>query len=169
MRRWCQGDQSAPRCRRGRCSSAVIVWLVLSVGYVPALYGQPASAANQRVAPYVAPSSAPPPALPSSATERVLELSLENAIRLALQNNLDIERGRLDPQIAHTQVERARAVFDPSVALTASLSHTKPLPQNQTLEFDRQTDTVTGVSIIRPFSKDVAVTPGSKQQSVTGG
>ena len=169
MRRWWQSDQSAPGCRRGRCSSATLVWLILSVGYVPALYGQPASAANQRVAPYVAPSSSPPPALPSSATERVLELSLENAIRLALQNNLDIERGRLDPQIAHTQVERARAVFDPSVALTASLSQTKTLPQNQTLEFDPQTGTVTGVSIVRPFSKDVAVTPGFKQQIVTGG
>src|SRR5574341_1627088 len=147
MRRWWYGDQSAPGCRRGRCSTVTLVWLILSVGHVPALYGQPAAAANQRPAPYVAPASAPP-ALPASATERVLALSLENAIRLALQNNLDIERGRLDPQIAHTQVERARAVFDPSVALTASLSQTKTLPQSQTLEFDRQTGAVTGVSIV---------------------
>ena len=64
-----------------------------------------------------APAVSPPPALPLSATERVLELSLEQAIQLALQNNLEIERGRLDPQVAHAQVEQERAVFDPSVGL----------------------------------------------------
>ena len=169
MRHWSEGHQSSPRCRGGWWGRAIIVWLVLSTGYVPALYGLPASAARQRLAQHVAPSGSPPPALPSSATERVLALSLEDAIRLALQNNLDIERGRLDPQVAHTQVERARAVFDPSVALTASLSQTKTLPQNQTLQFDPQTGAVTGVSIVRPFSKDAAVTPSFKQQIVTGG
>src|SRR5439155_18483800 len=80
----------------------------------------------------------------------------------------DIERGRFDPQVAHTQVEQARAIFDPSVGLTTSLGQTKTLPQNQTLEFDPQTGAVTGVSITRPFSKDVAVTPSFKQQIVTG-
>jgi outer membrane protein TolC len=55
------------------------------------------------------------------------------------------------------------------VALTTSLSQTKTLPQNQTLQFDPQTGDETGVSIVRPFSKDVAVTPGFKQQIITGG
>jgi outer membrane protein TolC len=99
----------------------------------------------------------------------MLELSLSQAIQLALQNNLDIERGRFDPQIAHTQVEQARAVFTPSVGLTASLSQTKTLPQSQTLAFDPQTGTGTGVSITQPFSKDVSVAPSFKQQIVTGG
>jgi outer membrane protein TolC len=116
-----------------------------------------------------APAVAPPPALPLSATERVLELSLEQAIQLALQNNLDVERGRIDPQVAHTQVEQERAVFDPSAGLTASLSQTKTLPQTATLEFDPQTGAVIGRSITRPFSKAVAVTPSFKQQIVTGG
>src|SRR5919199_2268109 len=103
-----------PKCRMGCWGRVIITCLVLSVGYVPALYSRPASAAHQRFAQ----QAAPPPALPASATERVLVLSLEDAIRLALQNNLDIERGRLDPQVAHTQVERARAVFDPTAELT---------------------------------------------------
>jgi len=102
-------------------------------------------------------------------TERVLALSLENAIQLALQNNLDIERGRLDPQVQHTLVEQARAVFDPTVELTANLSQTKTLPQNKTAVFDPDTGLPTGAFVItRPFSKDVAVTPGFKQQIVTG-
>jgi outer membrane protein TolC len=99
----------------------------------------------------------------------VLELSLEQAIQLALQNNLDIERGRLDPQVAHTQVEQERAVFDPTAGLTASLAQTKTLPQTATLEFDPQTGAVIGRSITRPFSKAVAVAPSFKQQIVTGG
>jgi len=136
---------------------------------MPARDSESASRTHQRLAQQSAPAVSPPPALPLSVTERVLALSLEQAIQLALQNNLDIERGRFDPQIAHTQVEQARAVYDPSVGLTSSLSQTKSLPQNQTLEFDPQTGAVTGVSITRPFSKDVSVAPSFKQQIVTGG
>ena len=98
---------------------------------MPARDSESASRTQQRLAQQSAPAVSPPPALPLSATERVFELSLEQAIQLALQNNLDIERGRLDPQVAHTQVEQARAVFDPSVGLTANISQTKTLPQNR--------------------------------------
>jgi outer membrane protein TolC len=135
---------------------------------MPARNSESASRTHQRVAQQSAPAVSPPPALPLSVTERVLELSLAQAIQFALQNNLDIERGRFDPQVAHTQTEQARAVYDPSVGLTASLSQTKPLPQNKTLEFDPQTGAVIGASITRQFSKDVSVAPSFKQQIVTG-
>ena len=103
-----------------------------------------------------------------SATERVLALSLEQAIQLALQNNLDIERGRFDPQVAHTQVEQARAVFDPSVGLDGKpISDQNPAAKPDR-EFDQQTGAVIGRSITRPFSKDVSVAPSFKQQIVTG-
>ncbi len=59
-------------------------------------------------------------------------------------------------------------MFDPSVALTMSLSQTKTLPQDQTLQFDLQTGAVTGVSIVRSFYKNAAVIPGFKQKIVTG-
>src|SRR5437763_13943645 len=132
MEYWCEGDQSSPRCRGDWWGSAVIVWLILSVGYVPALYGRPASAAHQRVAQQVAPSTSPPPALPVSATERVLALSLEDAIRLALQNKLDVEGGRLDPQVMHTQVQRAGAAFALSVGLITRLTQPKTLTKHDT-------------------------------------
>jgi outer membrane protein TolC len=166
----CWWEDAHRSCKRQRLwwRRGVVVWCVLSVCCVPVLYSAPASRARQRLAQQSAPAGSPPPALPASVTERVLALSLENAIQLALQNNLDIERGRLDPQVQHTLVEQARAVFDPTVELTASLSQTKTLPQNQTIEFDPQTGAVTGRSITRPFSKDIAVTPGFKQQIVTG-
>jgi outer membrane protein TolC len=136
---------------------------------MPARDSAAAARPQKRVAQQQAPAGAPPPALPGSATERVLALSLAQATHLALQQNLDIERGRFDPQVAHTQVEQARAVYDPSVGLTASVSQTKTLPQTGTLDFDPLTGAVTGRSITRPFSKDVAVAPSFKQQIVTGG
>lgn len=168
MRRWWRNHPGIFGAQRHWGKNSLIVWCVLSVCYVPARSSESASRSPKRVAQQSVPAAPPPPALPSSATERVLALSLEHAIQLALQNNLDIERGRFDPQVAHTQVEQARAVFDPAVGLTASLSQTKTLPQNQTLEFDPQTGAVTGASITRPFSKDVAVAPSFKQQIVTG-
>src|SRR5215470_1761846 len=150
-------DPSLCRHQRGWWRSGIIVWCVLSVCYVPARYSEPASRPPPRLAQQSAPAVPPPPALPLTATERVLELSLEQAIHLALQNNLDVERGRLDPPVAHAQVEQARAVFDPVAGLTASLAQTKTAPQTATLDFDAS-GAVIGKSILRPFSKDVAVT-----------
>jgi outer membrane protein TolC len=106
--------------------------------------------------------------MPLSATERVLELSLEDAVRLALQNNLDVERARFSPQIARTEIEKARAAFDPIIGLEASISQTKVLPENQTINFDPETG-VQELTIIRPFSKRGELTPNLKQKIITGG
>ena len=167
MQRWRRDNPSIFKHQRRWWGSGIVVWCLLCMCYMPARDSESASRTHQRVAQQSAPAVAPPPALPVSATERVLELSLEQAIQFALQNNLDIERGRFDPQVAHTQTEQARAVYDPSVGLTASLSQTKTLPQNRTVNIDQQTG-ATSVSITRPFSKDVSVAPSFKQQIVTG-
>jgi len=166
---WQGDDSSIFRHQRRWWRSGVVVWCLLCMCYMPARNSESASRTHQRVAQKNAPAVSPPPALPLSVTERALELSLAQAIQFALQNNLDIERGRFDPQVAHTQTEQARAVYDPSVGLTASLSQTKTLPQTGTLDFDPVTGAVIGRSITRPFSKDVAVAPSFKQQIVTGG
>jgi outer membrane protein TolC len=168
VQHWQGDDPSIFRHQKRWLGSGVVVWCLLSMCYMPARDSESASRTRQRVAQQSAPAGSPPPALPLSVTERVLALSLAQAIQFALQNNLDIERGRFDPQVAHTQTEQARAVYDPSVGLTASLSQTKPLPQNKTLEFDPQTGAVIGATITRPFAKDVSVAPSFKQQIVTG-
>ncbi|MGE3538916.1 MAG: TolC family protein [Candidatus Tectimicrobiota bacterium] len=107
--------------------------------------------------------------LPHSATEREVRLSLEEAVRLALQNNLDIERERLSPQAARTLVEQARAVFDPSLGLTASIGQTKTLPQSQSLQFDENGNVLGQPIVIRPFDKVAEVTPSFKQRIALGG
>jgi outer membrane protein TolC len=167
MQHWQEDDPSIFRRQRRWWGSGIVIWYVLSVCYVLARDSESASRPRQQLAQQSGPAVSPPPVLSLSATERVLELSLAQAIQFALQNNLDIERGRYDPQVAQTQTEQARAVFDPSVGLTTSLSQLKTLPQNKTVNIDQETGQ-TSVSITRPFSKDVSVAPSFKQQIVTG-
>ena len=68
---------------------------------------------------------------PTAMGERVLELTLEDAIQLALQNSLAIERERFGPLIALTEVDRARVEFDPKVGAEANVSRTQNLNLNQ--------------------------------------
>jgi outer membrane protein TolC len=53
-----------------------------------------------------------PPALPSSA-EKPIELSVEQAVMLALRNNLDLEVQQLSPVIVGTFEQIERGTFDP--------------------------------------------------------
>ncbi len=159
----CGADpESANRKRRPWCGG-VLLLLMSSVLTGQLLHAQMSSSTQQPTAQQDPPPVQPPVDLPQDATERVLELSLEDAIRLALQNNLDIERERFGPQIARTEVEEERAAFDPVIGLEATLSQTKVLP---TTEFAAQG----GVFVPRePFMKDERVAPFLKQNIVTGG
>ncbi|MDM7923903.1 MAG: TolC family protein, partial [Pyrinomonadaceae bacterium] len=82
------------------------------------------------VPPSVLPSDPPPvapdfraPMRPLPGSERVgvdvanqISLSLEDAIRRALQNNNDIEASRNSVEIAEFNLRAARGVFDPQIA-----------------------------------------------------
>ena len=153
-------------------------WRVSVIGMVIVLLSSVAlSAARQpqerprRIAQTASPPSSPPRATPPAATvdERVLELSLADAVHLAVQNNLDIERERYGPRIAHTDVLRERAAFDPAVGLETSISQTKVLPEDRILLFDETTGNVIGDRILFPFEKRGEVTPLFKQKIITGG
>jgi outer membrane protein TolC len=126
---------------------------------------------SHRIAQAASPPSAPPRDNPPPARvdERLLELSLADAVQLAVQNNLDIERERYGPRIAHTDVLREHAAFDPVVGLDASISQTKVLPESRILNFDPTTGEVIGERTLLPFSKDGEVTPLFKQKIITGG
>jgi outer membrane protein TolC len=118
---------------------------------------------GQPQAPSVEGTSRTPAALPLSANERVLELSLLDAIRLTVQYNLDIDRERVGPQIAHTDVEKARAGYDPALGVNASIANTKFLPEREFLN-------AAGVFVPqRPFSANAELTPLLKQKIITGG
>ena len=158
------GKRQGSRHHRGEhlWLAGVATLLLLGILALRPLYGQAPTTQEQM------PPDAPP-AMPLAATERVLELSLEYAIRLALQNNLAIERERFTPSIARTEVAKARSTFDPVAGLDANLGQTKNLPVNRTLQFDPVTGLVVGERIITQFSKHGEVTPSFTQKVITGG
>jgi outer membrane protein TolC len=134
-------------------------WLCLLAGvwFAPLVHSQAASTSSQPQA-----ESSQPPAPSAPTAQRVLELSLEDAIRLALQNNLDIERERYTPRIQHTEVGKARAEFDPSIGAEGTVGETHLLPET---EFNN------GMGEFVPLQRKIAtgeLTPFFKQKIVTG-
>jgi HAE1 family hydrophobic/amphiphilic exporter-1 len=62
---------------------------------------------------------------PASPDAPLLRLTLDDAVRMGLENNLDLKVDRLDPQIAGERVGQAASAFLP--ALTSSLTRTSAL------------------------------------------
>ena len=59
------------------------------------------------------------PASPQTRRRRAVDapLTVDEAVRMALDNNLDLAADRLDPQIGDTQVAAAAAAFRPTVSI----------------------------------------------------
>lgn len=106
------------RFGRRSCRLGIALFLVGVLLPAGALYGQEAEMSAAEDA---------PPAM----GERVLELTLEDAIQLALQNSLAIERERFGPLIALTDTDRAKVEFDPKVGAEVNVSQTQNLQMNQ--------------------------------------
>ena len=116
--------------RFGRRACRLGIALLLIGAFLPAgaLYGQ------EETQPDAAGQEAEMPAAedaPPALGERVLELTLEDAIQLALQNSLAIERERFGPLIALTDTDRAKVEFDPKVGAEVNVSQTQNLQMNQ--------------------------------------
>ena len=79
-------------------------------------------AAAQTVPPVSPQAGAPPPS--------PLRLSLDDAVRMGLENNLDLRVDRLDPQIAAERVGQARAAFTPSLTALFSRNSNLAPPSN---------------------------------------
>ena len=103
--------------RRRVCRLGIVLLLIGLLLPASALYGQDETQ----------PDAAGQEAAPAVVGERVLELTLEDAIQLALQNSLAIERERFGPLIALTETDRAKVDFDPRVGAEVSASETQNL------------------------------------------
>ena len=87
-------------------SRIVPVWLLLgNLLTVPALAQAPAGTAS---------------ATQPTAQGVVRKLSIDDAVRLALEQNLDIQVDRLNPQISDLDIAQARTAWTPSVSATLS-------------------------------------------------
>lgn len=153
--------------RPGFFRGTVFVLVVSGVLAGQPLYGQNAALSQPRTAPKDLPTLTQPPVMTSATGEQFMDLTLEETIRLGLQQNLNIKRERLSPHIASTIVEQARSDFDPIAALAANLSETKVLPVNQTQTVDPNTGEVETNSI-ELTSRDGEVTPRLQQKVLVG-
>ena len=89
---------------------------------------------------------------------RVLELTLEDAIQLALQNSLAIERERFGPLIALVDTDRAKVEFDPKVGAELTTSETQELRTNQNPMFHPILDSR---SMLSAYLRHTIVTGGN--------
>ena len=72
-------------------------------------------------------AQAPPPPPTSGADGPILRLTADEAVRMALENNLGIQAERLGPEISTLAIAQARAAYAPSLQSTSSTrSSTQP-------------------------------------------
>jgi outer membrane protein TolC len=116
--------------RYGRRACRLGIVLLLIVALLPAgvLYGQEEMQQDAVGQEIELPSAGD---APLAMGERVLQLTLEDAIQLALQNSLAIERERFGPLIALTDIDRAKVEFDPKVGAEVNVSETQNLRTSQ--------------------------------------
>ncbi len=75
--------------------------------------------------PYVAPSPAPRPA--ANVPGPVLELTLDDAVRRTLENNVDIAVERFNPEAAVIQIDELKGFYEPILtSLVTQTSATRP-------------------------------------------
>lgn len=111
--------QRIPACFRVFATASIMACLFVS--------GRGVSASEQGQTP------TPQPPAAQTTTQipgAVLSISVDEAVRLALQNNLGIEAERLGPQIASLNVAQARAAYAPLLFSTTTKSNSDRPPSD---------------------------------------
>ncbi len=88
----------------------------------------PVAVPQTNVPPAVAQTNVPLPLVPTNAAVEVRRLSLQDAIQLALQHNLDLQIDRYNPQIALFNLRGSYAGYDPTMNLSGQHDHTESGP-----------------------------------------
>jgi outer membrane protein len=101
-------EQQTPACLRVVAATVLITFLSASGRVVFGSEQTP----QQRPQPVAQPPVAPPP---SAQTGPTISIGPDEAVRMALENNLGIQTERLNPQIQSLAVSRALSVFTPEV------------------------------------------------------
>ena len=83
------------------------------------------------------------PAPPVPAAPEVLRLTVDQAVTMALDSNLDLAADRLDPAIGDTQMAVAAASFRPSVSSSLQRNNQLQPPSNFLFPIATRTDVVT--------------------------
>jgi outer membrane protein TolC len=102
---------------------------VTGVGLAVFVSGLPLSASGQSLAPRQASQLPPIAAQPAPAGT---PLSMEEAVRMALENNLNIQVERLNPQIQVLGIARAQAAYGPTLFTTLTRRNSTQAPTDFT-------------------------------------
>src|SRR4029453_11711723 len=79
----------------------------------------------------------------SAQTPNTLRLTVDEAVKMALENNLDLAADRLDPQISDTRVAAAAGAFRPPISSTGKRTNQLHPPSNFLIPAATRTDVVT--------------------------
>lgn len=82
-------------------------------------------------------------AQPAGQAPATLNLTVDEAVRMARENNLDLAADRLDPQIGDTQVAAASAAFKPTFTTGVQRNNQLQPPSNLIFPIATRTDVVT--------------------------
>jgi HAE1 family hydrophobic/amphiphilic exporter-1 len=82
-------------------------------------------------------------AAPPAPAGRVLRLSVDDAVKMALEQNLDLRADRLDPQISDTRVAAAAGAFRPTFNTTVNSNNQLQAPSSFLVPTATRTDVVT--------------------------
>ncbi len=83
------------------------------------------------------------PSLASSQTTAPLRLTVDEAVKMALDNNVDLAADRLDPQIGDTRVAAAAGLFKPTFASSIDRNNQLQPPSSLLFPTSTRTDVVT--------------------------
>jgi outer membrane protein TolC len=123
----------------------------------PSNPAQPPATPNQTPAPNAPAMQPVPPVPPVPSVGGGQPLTLIDAVRRSLEQNLTVRQAALQVAIARTQVAQARAGLWPTVQVIAANTQTAPAPPNQILS---GTITIPSAGIVAP-APFVAVLPGT--------
>src|SRR2546427_292841 len=82
----------------------------------------------------------------SAQTPATLRLSVDEAVKMALEDNVDLNADRLDPQISDTRVAAAAGVFKPTLNTAVNSNNQLVPPSNFLIPTPTRTDVVTSTA-----------------------
>ncbi len=121
--------QRIPACFTPVAVAAVAACLFVT-GRVVSASEQPSTRPSASLKPGSQQQPPAAPAVPTASEGPTLALTVEEAARLALQNNLGLEAERLGPQVASLGVAQARAAYTPTLFSTTTKSSSDRPPSD---------------------------------------
>src|SRR5437016_2570145 len=91
-------------------------------------------------------SSVAVPAMAQTAAPSTVRLTVDEAVKMALERNVDLAADRLDPQISDTRVAAAAGAFRPTIASSVNRNNQLQPPTSFLIPAPTRNDVVTSTA-----------------------